>query len=187
MNRIDEQIEIPLSKVKIMMLFCGAVAFVLIGLWLMISPPEVNQSSRRAFFFNPGFLFFIGLISVLFFGFCAVFIFKKLFDTKPGLIINQKGFIDNSSVMSAELVLWSDIKEIKIITINNQKIIMVILNNPQDYLNKVTNKLKKKGMEINYKWYGAPISISANSLQTKDKDLYKILLEKMQQYKNENF
>lgn len=85
------------------------------------------------------------------------------------------------------MVLWSEIKEIKIITINNQKLIMFILDNPQDYLNKVTNKLKKKGMEINYKWYGAPISISANSLQTNYKDLHKIFLEKMQQYKNENF
>ncbi|MDQ0592410.1 hypothetical protein QFZ37_000779 [Chryseobacterium ginsenosidimutans] len=186
MNKIDEQIEIPLSKVKITMLFCGALAFILIGLWFMISPPEVNHSNRRAVFFNPVFLFFIGLISVLFFGCCTVFIFRKLFDTKPGLIINQNGIIDNSSGLSAELVLWSDIKEIKIITIHNQKLIMVILNNPHDYLNKVTNKLKKKGMEINYKWYDAPISISANSLQTNYKDLHRILLEKMQQYRNGN-
>jgi hypothetical protein len=185
MNKLDEQIEIPLSKVKMTMLLIGAITFFVIGLIFIICTPSEfgNTSGRYAYVKNPIFHVVVGSVLVLFFGFCAVFIFRKLFDTKPGLIINQKGFIDNSSGLSAELVLWSDIKEIKIITINNQKLIMFILNNPQDYLNKVTNKLKKKGMEINYKWYGAPISISANSLQTNYKELYRILLEKMQQYK----
>lgn len=186
MNKVNEQIEIPLSKVKITLLFFGALAFVALGLGFMISPPEINHSNRRAAFLNPVFLFFIGAISVLFFGFCAVFTFRKLLDKNPGIIINQKGFIDNSSGLSVGLVLWLDIQKIEIFTVNNQKFLMFILKNPQDYLNKATNKLKKKSMEINYKWYGSPICISANSLKTNTKDLHRLLTEKMKEYKKEN-
>ncbi len=186
MNKLNEQVEIPLSKVKIALLFLGASAFLVIGLWLMISSPEVNHSNRRAAFFNPVFLFFTGSVSVLFFGFCAVYTFKKLFDIKPGLIINQKGLIDNSSG-STGLILWSEIQKIEIFTVNNQKFIRFILKDPQNYLNKITDKLKRKGMEINYKWYGSPISISANSLKTDTEDPHRLLIEKMKEDKKENF
>jgi hypothetical protein len=186
MIKNDDQIEIPLSKRKMTLLLIGALAFVAIGLLFMISPPEVNHTNRRAALFNPVFLLFIGSASVLFFGFCAVFFSIKLFDKKQGLIINQKGIIDNSSGLSVGLVLWSDIQKIEIITVNNQKFIMFILKKPQDYLNKITNQLKRKGMEINLKLYGAPISISANFLQTNAKDLYELLIEKWEEFKKEN-
>lgn len=184
MIKNDKQIEIPLSKIKMILMFIGALAFIAIGMWFIIDPPEMSyRSGRRAIFGNPDFLFIIGVISILFFGFVAVFIFKKLFDKKAGLIINQKGIVDNSSGLSIGLILWSDIQGIETIKVNNQKFIMLILKNPQNYLDKVTNKLKRKGMEVNCKWYGSPISISANTLQINHKDLYTLLSEKMKQYK----
>lgn len=184
MIKNDKQIEIPLSKIKMILMFIGALAFIAIGMWFIIDPPEMSYcSGRRVIFGNPGFLFIIGVISILFFGFVAVFIFKKLLDKKAGLIINQKGIIDNSSGLSIGLILWSDIQGIETIKVNNQKFIMLILKNPQNYLDKVTNKLKRKGMEVNCKWYGSPISISANTLQINHKDLYTLLSEKMKQYK----
>lgn len=180
---MDKQIEIPLSKVKMTLLFIGALGFVAIGLWFMISPPE-SHSNRRILLSNPIFLFFIGAISVLFFGVCALFICKKLFDKKPGLIINEKGITDNSSALSLGLVLWVDIEGIKTVSANNQKFIILTLNNPQDYLGKVRNSLKAKSLKVNYKWYGSPICISANSLQINHQELHKLLLDKMAEFKS---
>ena len=95
-----------------------------------------------------------------------------------------QGIIDNSSGVSAGVVLWSDIEEIKISKVMSQKFLMFIVKNPQDYIDKVTNPLKKKTVEMNYKSFGSPISISANSLQTNFDSLYKLLTEKMEEYKS---
>ncbi|MCY0969752.1 STM3941 family protein [Chryseobacterium wangxinyae] len=188
MKKIEEQIEIRLSKVKMIMMFIGGLSLFVIGLLLVFfEPGYIDYTSRRSWIMRPIPRFLSGLLLIIFFGFFLVFILIKLFDKKKGIIINKIGIIDNSSGLSVGLVLWSDIKEIEIVTINHQKLIMLILKNPQDYLNKVTSKLKRKGMQINYKWYGSPISISANTLQISHKDLFRLISEKMEQYKEENY
>lgn len=175
----DDQIEIPLSKTKMFLTLIGALAFVGIGFWFLIYPPKVNVP----FLGNPITIFITGLASVLFFGLVAVVVFRKLSDKKAGLIINREGILDNSSGVSAGLVLWTDIEKIEVRKVVNQKFLMVMVKNPEDYIRIVTNPLKRKGIQINYKSYGSPIFISANSLQTNFDKLYDVLIEKMKEYK----
>lgn len=175
-----EQIEIPLSKTKMMLTFFGSLLFVGLGLWFLINPPK----STHWLFGNPAVIFIAGIASVLFFGLVAVTIFRKFSDKKPGLIINKQGITDNSSGVSAGLIPWTDIQEITISQVMNQKFLMFIVRNPEFYLDKVTNPLKRNAMKMNYKTYGSPISISANALQTNFDDLRKILIEKMNEYKS---
>ncbi|MGI6319906.1 MAG: STM3941 family protein [Bacteroidales bacterium] len=174
------QIEIPLSKKKMTLTLLGSIIFVGLGIWFLINPPKINNP----IFGNPTVIFIVGLASILFFGLVAITVFRKLSDKKAGLIINKQGIIDNSSGVSAGLVLWTDIEEIKVSQVMSQKFLMFIVKNPQDYLDKVTNPLKRKGMEMNYKTYGSPISISANSLQTNFDELYNLLTEKQKEYKS---
>lgn len=176
----EEQIEIPLSKKKMLLTLSGAIVFVGLGVWFLINPPETNHS----LFGNPTLIFVAGLASILFFGLVAVVIFRKFSDKKPGLTINEQGIIDNSSGVPAGLIPWADIQEIKISQVMSQKFLMLILKNPEEYLEKVTNPLKRKTMKINYKTYGSPISISSNALQTNFDDLHKLLLDKMNTYKS---
>jgi hypothetical protein len=122
--------------------------------------------------------------SILFFGLVAITIFRKFLDQKPGLIINRKGIIDNSSGLSAGTILWKDIQEITILQVRNQKFLIVIVLNPQEYIDKMSNSIKRNVMKINYKSYGSPISISANPLQTDFDKLYKLISEKMSYYKS---
>jgi hypothetical protein len=39
----SEQIEIPLSKTKILMTLLGSIAFVGLGLWFLINPPKISN------------------------------------------------------------------------------------------------------------------------------------------------
>ena len=176
----EEQIEIPLSKTKMIMTFLGSLVFVGLGLWFLINPPKSNHW----LFGNPTVIFVAGLASVIFFGLIAVIIFRKFSDKKPGLTISRQGITDNSSGVSAGLIPWTDIQEIKISQVMNQKFLMLIVRNPQDYLDKVTNLLKRNAMKMNYKMYGSPISISSNALQTNFDDLHKLLIEKIKEYKS---
>lgn len=176
----DEKIEIPFSKQKMLMTLLGSIAFVGLGIWFLINPPKISNP----IFVNPTLIFIVGLTSVLFFGLAAVTIFRKFSDKKPGLIISRHGITDNSSGVSAGLIPWTDIQEIKISQVMSQKFLMFIVSNPQDYLDKVTNPLKRIAMKMNYKTYGSPISISSNALRTNFNELQNLLVEKMNEYKS---
>lgn len=177
----EEQIEIPLSKMKMALTFLGSIIFVGLGLWFLIVPPKVDH----LIFGNPIVVFVAGLASVIFFGLVAITIFHKFSDNKPELTISRQGIIDNSSGVSAGLILWTDIQEIKISQVRNQKFVNFIVRNPQDYLDKATNPIRRNAMKMNYKIYGAPISISAHALQIDFDGLYKLLIEKMNEYNPE--
>ena len=58
-----------------------------------------------------------------------------------------------------------------------EKFLMIIVTNPNDYIHKQTSRVKRKAMEMNYQMYGSPIGLSANSLQITFREL-KELLEK---------
>lgn len=176
----NEQIEIQLSKTKMTLTFLGSLIFVGLGLWFLINPPKSNHW----LFGNPTVILIAGIASVLFFGLVAVTIFRKFSDKKPGLIINKQAITDNSSGVSAGIIPWTDIQEITISQVMNQKLLMFIVRNPEFYLEKVTNPIKKNAMKMNYKRHGSPISISANSLQTNFDDLHKLLGDKMKEYKS---
>lgn len=176
----NEQIEIPLSKQKMILTILGSIVFVGLGIWFLINPPKISNPIIG----NPTLIFIIGLASILFFGLVAVTMFRKFSDKKPGLIISRQGITDNSSGVSAGLIPWTDIQEIKVSQVMSQKFLMFIVSNPQDYLDKVKNPLKRNAMKMNYKTYGSPISISSNALQTNFDDLQKLLVEKMNEYKS---
>jgi hypothetical protein len=171
MTNAPEQIEIPLSKKKLILSLVGSIAFVAIGLWLIINHQEFGD--------NPTLVFVVGLASVLFFGLCSVYIARKLPDNKPGLIIDNIALTDNSSAVPAGQILWSDIEDISVIRIHTQKLIKLQVKNPQKYINKQTSWLKRKIMQMNLSMFGTPIIISSVSLQVKFNDLLKILYEKL--------
>lgn len=173
------QIEIPLSKKKMTLILLGSIVFVGLGIWFIINPSKISNP----IFSNSTLISIVGFVSILFFGLIAVLIFRKLSDKNAGLIINHQGIIDNSSGISAGLVLWTDIEEIRTIQVANQKFLMFVVKNPQEYINKITNPIKRKGMEMNYKNYGSPINISANSLQINFDELYSLLTKKLKEHK----
>ncbi|PZP48296.1 MAG: hypothetical protein DI598_10150 [Pseudopedobacter saltans] len=177
---IETPIEIPLSKKKMTLSFLGALAFVVIGLWFIVKPPYISNPLLG----NPIVLFIIGLASVIFFGIIAIINIRKFFDKRAGLIIDKDGIWDNSSGVSAGLVAWSDIRQIKVTQIMSQRFIILIVDNPQTYIERVKNPLKRKTMDFNYKSYGSPISISANSLNTNFDKLYNLLMEKKRESKS---
>jgi len=166
-----DQIEIPLSKGKLTMMLLGSIAFVAIGLWFVISPPTI----QNGLFSNPTLILVVGIASILFFGLCAFMILKKLQDNKFGLIVDKTGITDNASGISAGHIPWSDIKEITTSQVMNQKFLMILVSNPNDYIDRQTNVIKRKGAELNYQNYGSPISISTNSLKCNFDELKNIL------------
>ncbi len=154
----------------------GALTFVAIGLWFVIAPPTIENS----YWGNPTKIAIAGYASIIFFGLCTIFFIRKLPDNKPGLIIDDLGLVDNSSGLSGGHILWADIENISVIEIHRQKLIMLQVKNPQHYIERQTSLFKRKGMKLNNKIYGTPLSITANGLKISFDNLLTILTEKLQ-------
>jgi len=149
----------------------GSIIFVVIGILGMINPAKYVSAVFR----SPVIIFISGLAGVLFFGYIVFLILKKLFKGGTGLIINDEGINDNSGGSSAGMIFWKDIEKIDVLNVLNQKFIRIIVKNPDEYIERQTSLITKKIMAANYKKYGSPLQISANTLNIKFDELYELL------------
>lgn len=168
-----DTIEIPLSKTKILLLLIGAIAFVAFGILFIINPGSFQSGVFR----SSEIIRIIGIVSVVFFGLCLLFIARKLVDNKVGLTIDQYGITDNTNGTSVGLIEWDDITNIRTIQIASTKIMMLDTDQPEKYMERATNAISKRAMKANHKMYGSPLSIVSNSLKIKYKDLEKLIWE----------
>lgn len=175
-------VEIPLSKKKMIFGLCGSLVFVAIGIWFIAWPDSLKGSLIR----NPTVLFIVGLACIIFFGICAFFYAKMLSDVKPGLIIDAEGITDHSSGVAAGRIPWEDIGQIKTAKVFGQSFVMLIAKDPLKYIDREKSLIKKKTMQMNYKSYGSPLAISANSLKIGFDELHKIIQEKYSQHLSSN-
>jgi len=169
---------IKLSKTKAILLILGSLAFVGVGIYLVyLDPVQIENHTR---FNNPLLVHGIGWVCIVIFGLSGLYHIRKLFDKKPGLILNSTGIIDNSSGIAAGLIPWNDIKGFSIYEVNKQKMLVISLNNPNKYI-EMGNLFKRSLNKANYKMCGSPLSITPNSLQIN----FDELLEVTNKYFNE--
>lgn len=182
MSSIDEKV-IEFSKKKIVLLIIGACVFAILGIWLLSLDALTIQSQRR--FNDPLFVHGIGLVMIVFFGIAGVFGFKKLFDKKPGLVLNSSGVIDNSSGVSAGLIPWMEILGAEIYEVHRQKFLIIKVRNPQKYIEQ-GGPLKQAFNQANYKMCGSPIAITSGALRVDFTELLLLFGEYKQKYANTN-
>ena len=167
---MKKEIEIQLSKSNLLLLAIGATGFVVMGILFAIKPSNFQPHQQTL-------ITTLGIVSILFFGACLLFMVKKLFDNKAGLMIDENGITDNSSGTSVGLIEWEDITNIKTSQVGFAKFILIETTNPEKYISKAKNSISKKGMRANHKTYGTPLSISSNTLQIKFDELLKVILQ----------
>ena len=169
--KTPEQVIIPLSKTRILWLFLLSLLFVVLGLWFLLSPPDIKHPILG----NSQLIFLTGLSSAFFFSIMAVMYLKKLFQRSPGIIINSEGITDNSSGVAAGFIKWDDLEKISVMELRKQKLLMLYVHNPQYYISRQRNAIKRKIMQINHKSFATPISISTNGLHCKFDELYDLV------------
>ena len=135
-----------------------SILFVSIGIY-MISNPNALKSIK----YNPIFVEFFGYIGIIFFGIGIIYFVYKLFDKKPGLIIDENGIFNNSSIISKHTISWNELNAAGITKMEKQKIIFLYFKDDEDFILKF-NFIEKLLMRINLKIYGSRIGISTLTL-----------------------
>lgn len=174
MNDNIINIEIPLSKSKIILLLITSIVFVLLGLLFVIDPSRFIT----VFIKNQIFISIVGYISITFFGFGIYVFMTRLIQTKPGLIITDKGIIYDTNDNTNGFIDWSSITKISTIKIYRQRMIMIHVNNPDEFINSQVKAFKRKLMTFNQNNYGAPIGLTASGFAISFDSLHKLILDR---------
>ena len=182
----NKKIEIPLSKAKLAKLLIFSILFLCAGLWMIVSNPQTSNPV-----FNNPLVKAIASYGSTIMGLLGIYFFsRKLFDNKPGLVIDDNGIYDNTSAFHFGLIPWSDISEIYERTVqasiaSKQRFVTIGLTDPDKYISREKNFLKRKLLTANANSYGSPIHISTNGLKTNHNELLQILAEKFAKYKHQ--
>lgn len=163
-------IEIPLSKTKMALMLAGSALFVAAGIWFL--------SNSGRFHANHVLIMAVGIAAIVFFGVIALYIVSKLFDTRPGFIVDNDGITDNSSMFAVGFVPWEDVLGFDVVNVANQRIIMILVKDPDGYIHRQPNALARRTASMNYRSYGSPVAVTANALKTKFDDLYRLMKER---------
>ena len=104
-----ERTEIPVGKKKIVIILLGGLILIAGGLWLALNPENFIPNIFRIR--NPDVIRFWGIVGTLFFGLALAYGIKKLFDKRPGLIIDENGITPFSSVILFKNWSWLSVSE----------------------------------------------------------------------------
>lgn len=171
-------IAIPFSKTKTILWLLSALAFVAASCWLLFGHPVFDNELLD----NPLFTKTVGVAALLFFGLAIYYFVRNLMAKGPGLIIDDEGISDFSTAASADKIYWKDVEEVLTVTIKSQPLILLKVSNPQEYIDAQQSKFKRKMLAINYKWYGAPVGITANGLQITHDELLELVIERFKTF-----
>lgn len=170
----DEETRIELSRARLTLVIAGALLMAGLGGWMMIADAQGSLIETLRRFCPPAAVHVIGGAGLLFFGACAVYGVRKLFDRKPGLILNAAGLVDNSSGVAAGFIPWSEIRGVAPLFLGRQRMVALHVSDPQKYLGR-GNALKRAFVRGNVSLCGTPIVISPTVLAISFDDLLRTL------------
>ena len=176
MNRV----EIYTSKKKSVLLLLCSLAFVALGVWLFVDA-EYLVSGRNQ---HPVIVRAIGFASVLFFGLGIVISIKRLIKSEVALTMDVVGLNINPKKAANQFIKWNDILGFEEVKIHSTRIVIIIVKNPENWIDLETNLVRKKLMQFNVNNYGSPFNLSAVGLDISFKALCELLNEYLQKYRS---
>ena len=167
---------LALNKKKTTQYLVAALLFTIAGALMIVTPQYFTHSTDLRL------TKIIGYCCFVFFGLGVALFAIKIFNKKPGLILNKDGITDQTSAIGIGLIQWSDIKNIYLEKVSEHPFIMIEVKNPQQYLQKQKNPIARRAMEINMQLYKTPLHINISLLNINAADL----LDKVQtHFKNQ--
>jgi len=155
-----ENIEIYTSKKKSILLLLGSLIFVGLGIWFTLEANDLATSMNR----NPILLQGVGIFAILFFGLGIYAGIKRLVSSQLMLIISPKGLNVDPKKSITGLIGWNEILGFDEISIHGTKILIINVKNPDSWLEKEKNQLRRQLMKYNIENYSSPFNISSNGL-----------------------
>jgi hypothetical protein len=151
-----EPIIIPTKKSSILLGVLISAIFIGIGIVML------NTDATRRY--SSTFLHTVGFFGTAFFGLGFLYFFKRLFENKPGLILDETGLWNNSSIISSHTIKWSELRGVRLRTIGKEKILLLNFKDKESFIKKF-NLFERFLFRINMSMSNAPFAISTRTLK----------------------
>lgn len=122
-----------------------------------------------------------GLISLYICAFCIYCIYQLIKIGFKGIIISDQGITDLSTGYQIGTVLWQDIEKVKImkdLSDLKYEYMVLIVKNPNEYINREPTRFKKRSLTLKLHYYGSPVCISNRALECSFETLKTVILAK---------
>ena len=167
-----EEIIIPKSNKKILLLILFSILFIIVGYWLFfeVADNPTNYSVRR---YSPFTIKAVSILGFILGALGLVTSFINLLNNKPALMINQNGIYIYFAT-SVTLIEWKDITDITTESVKSTQFLLIHIKNPEAYIEKA-NKLSQVLLKNSLKMYGTPISISSVAMKYNFEELESVI------------
>ncbi|WP_099202967.1 STM3941 family protein [Miniphocaeibacter massiliensis] len=182
-NETYEIIEIFESKFKNIVLFFMSLIMTLMGALIIFVILDNGIESIKMVF-----MFVAGVVVILFFGFCFIFIFKQSFRRDPVIVLNKEGFLNKKQSYSKEIpfIPWSRVKKVSLKDMFTESFVCIDIEDEEEYVESMS-KTMRMGIKANIKMGFPAICLSANSLKGfNNKELFHLFGTFYSRYKYEN-
>lgn len=150
---------IKASLWKMMLYATGCLGLSVLGILLIGSPEKFNLTKSHTL------ILVWGILTLLFSIICTAAMLYMIFMKKNGLILNQEGITDHSSIAGVGLIRWEDIQSVKEISIQSRNFLHIVVRHPEKYLRTAGNRITRRILKHNTATFGTPVIISANLLE----------------------
>jgi hypothetical protein len=124
-------VEIPVKRTRIPFAFIGWMLLAVLFIFLIVN----NNHSDPYYYYKPLYYLVSGY-TILMSGIALIDYLKTLFDKNAKLVLSEKAFYDNLSILSFGSIPWENITGVELIKLKrfNSHFIVIKLNDTDKYL-----------------------------------------------------
>lgn len=161
----DYRLTVYPSVGRLLLVALGALMFVVMGVYLCFGDRS-----------GPAVLG--GVLSILFFGVCLLYVLWRLIVRRPAVVLDNTGLYDNASGVSAGHLAWNEISQIMVTFQDRYRrpTLSIQVTDPEALLARLP-QVKRHVMQGNIKLNGAPVNIPQLLLPIKIHDLHREIQE----------
>ncbi|MDD4419152.1 MAG: hypothetical protein PHH81_10110 [Bacteroides graminisolvens] len=157
----NNEVKFKISKKTRLKLLFGLVLSLLLGLILILWASNLEFGKGKIA------ILLIGAVSCVIFVFTGYSLYKLHKIKYIGVRLTNEGIEDMATGSQVGIIRWDDVTTIKVMSdISNlkQKYVVLVLRNPEEYIQRERTNSKKRTLKLKNDFYGSPICISTRLL-----------------------
>ena len=162
-------VTIERSRGKSVLALLGCVLFVLASLGILAQGTAAT--------------FVVGVVGLVTFGGFGLGWVRLALRRGPGLVVDDDGFDDASTLVSVGRVPWSDVLEVSDWSLSGSTSIVVRVRNPDTYLRRLRGPARWAA-RVNGRMVGSPVTLASTGLRTDSAELHEVLADGLRRYRS---
>lgn len=163
--RFDRLVIYP-SRAKMLLVLLGAIAFVVIGIWI-----DTTGVARRLPIWEVVIAVYIG---IPFFAACGLYAAYRLAIRRPALVIDSTGITDAASALGAGRLLWDEVDHVFLYKYSGQSMLGIVPRSLDVFLSR-QHPVRRYLTKLNLSLGCAPINVPQVGLRMKLAELADML------------